>query len=234
MSIYENGAYWESNNTFHEEHAEVKAKDALSVLGDISPKSVIDIGCGSGKHLRLICDEFQCRGVGIDISPAAIERAQGAHASNMVLYETKDVDDEDGRYDLALNFDVFEHVDDYIGFLRKLHGRAEHYVFSIPIDLTISSIVRDRYMYARNEFGHLHYFTKKSAIATLEYTGYEVVRDRVCDGTMHNIRTNPSLKLFAMLGPRLVLNAISKELAMKVLGGASLMVLAKSKQGAAA
>ncbi len=229
MSIYRNGEYWAQNDTFHEEHADAKVRDALSVLGDISPKSVIDIGCGSGRHLKLICDAFQCRGVGIDVSPVAIERAQSVNGSNMVLYVNRDLDDEDGAYDLALNFDVFEHVDDYIGFLRKLHGRATYYVFSIPVDFTVSAAIRDRYMYAREAFGHLHYFTKKSAIATLDYTGFDVIRAKVCDGTMHNLRTNPGLKQFALLGPRLILNAISKDLAMKFLGGASLMVLAKSK-----
>ncbi|MHA1565618.1 MAG: class I SAM-dependent methyltransferase [Alphaproteobacteria bacterium] len=231
-SIYENGEYWERNDTFHEEHAETKVRDALAVIGDMSPRSVLDIGCGSGKHLRLICDEFQCRGMGIDVSPVAIERAKNVNTSNLVLYENRSLDEEKGKYDLALNFDVFEHVDDYIGFLRSLHGRADHYVFSIPIDLTVSSVVRDSYMYAREEFGHLHYFTRKSAIATLDYAGYEVVTVKVCDGTWHNIKANPSLKLFVMLGPRLILNAISKDLAMKMMGGASLMVLARSKKAA--
>ena len=181
MSIYESGEYWERNDTFHEEYAENKVKDALSVIGDISPRTVLDIGCGSGKHLRLICDEFRCRGLGIDVSPVAIERATKANGSNMVLYENRSLDEEKGKYDLALNFDVFEHVDDYIGFLRSLHGRAKYFVFSIPVDLTVSSIVRDSYMYAREEFGHLQYFTQKSAIATLDYAGYEVVTVKVCD-----------------------------------------------------
>lgn len=232
MSIYKNGEYWQKNDTFHEEHAETKVRDALSVIGDMSPRSILDIGCGSGKHLRLMCDEFQCRGQGIDISSVAIERARSIHTSNKVVYDNRSLDEEKGEYDLALVFDVFEHVDDYIGFLRSLHGRAGHFILSIPVDLTVSSIVRDSYMRAREEFGHLHYFTRKSALATLDYAGYEVVTERVCDGTLHNLKVNPSLKLLAMLGPRLILNAISKDLAMKFLGGASLMVLAKSKETA--
>jgi len=78
-------------------------------------------------------------------------------------------------FDLLL--DVFEHVPDYYAFLEGLRKRASRFIFHIPLELSWQSNRRDaaEVREARSRFGHLHHFTKQTALVTLEDSGYEVV-----------------------------------------------------------
>ena len=48
-------------------------------------------------------------------------------------------------------------------------------IFHIPLDLSVSALLRGMLIYNRNSVGHLHYFTSDTAIATLTDCGYEIV-----------------------------------------------------------
>jgi hypothetical protein len=79
----------------------------------------------------------------------------------------------------------------------------------------------------RRQYGHLHYFSKATALATLRDAGYAVIDHRLCSLSRHMVRQNPNLRRIALSAPRLLLEALSKDLAAKLVGGASLMVLAR-------
>ncbi len=76
---------------------------------------------------------------------------------------------------MAAAVDVFEHVEDYIGFLRKVARLARYGIFHIPLDISVQSILRDLPMNNRRTAGHLHYFMKDTALATLDYAGLEIL-----------------------------------------------------------
>ncbi len=62
--------------------------------------------------------------------------------------------------------DVFEHVEDYFGFLRKIKG--EYKIFHIPLDLSMQTVLRATPIIAnRKTLGNVHYFTKEIAIEAL-------------------------------------------------------------------
>ena len=73
--------------------------------------------------------------------------------------------------------------------------------------------------------GHLHYFTKETALETIRYCGYEVIdfnfTARAIDLPNRGLRTN------LMRIPRILLSKVAPDFAARVLGGWSLMVLAK-------
>ena len=72
--------------------------------------------------------------------------------------------------------DVFEHVEDYFGFLRKLREKAEYKIFHIPLDLSVQTVLRSSpIIKGRKSVGHIHYFTKETALETLKDTGYEII-----------------------------------------------------------
>lgn len=121
-----------------------------------------------------------------------------------------------------LPLDVFEHVEDYIGFLRKLRGRAQAYVFHIPLDLDIRGLLRKRHLRERRTVGHLHYFDRDTAIATLEHTGYAIL------DSFYTTKPDPHLKAKLVLAARRVVRAlVTEHLAVRLLGGSSLLVLAR-------
>ena len=224
---YESGTYWEKNSSYHEEDAGFKTGEAIAMLEkhNISPESIIDIGCGSGKNLNMLASHFDCRGLGVDVSPQAISRADSLHKTDKITFECNKIQNIDVDFDLAVMFDVFEHVDDYIGFLRGVNNIARSFIFNIPLDMNVNTILRDRYMWARQEVGHIHYFTERSALATLEYCDYRITDSSLTNSYVHAVKTKPTLKGFVAFLPRFTTSIISRSFSEKLFGGSSLLVL---------
>lgn len=57
------------------------------------PASVVDAGCGNGRNLIYLAKEFGLKGVGIDISSAAIAQAKRASMDLAIKYEVGNADD---------------------------------------------------------------------------------------------------------------------------------------------
>ena len=122
--------------------------------------------------------------------------------------------------------DVFEHVEDYFGFLRKLRTKAHYKVFHIPLELSAQEVMRARPLIdARRKVGHIHHFSKDTALATLEDCGYTVIDHFYTSG-----RTDlpgQGWKSSLLKYPRAALYRMSPDAAARILGGYSLMVLAR-------
>ena len=120
---------------------------------------------------------------------------------------------------------MFEHVENYMGFIRGLKEKGKLKVFHIPLDLSVSNIIRGRLMYGRNSVGHLHYFTPDTAIATLKDCGYEILDTMYTPIFLDLPSKNWKAKLIKL--PRYILYKASPKLLSTLFGGVSLMVLAK-------
>ena len=119
---------------------------------------------------------------GVDVSPDARALWPDQRPPNLVLFQRDITPDEDGKQDIALIIDVFEHVEDYLGFLRRIRSYAEYFIFHIPLDLHVQGLLRDALPIARRDLGHLHYFCRSTALATLHDTGYLIVDERITFG----------------------------------------------------
>ncbi|MFQ6550547.1 class I SAM-dependent methyltransferase [Aestuariibius sp. 2305UL40-4] len=52
-------------------------QDVLSLFRDLKPQGTLcDIGCGNARRLFRLCKEFHLKGIGIDISPGALQAAE--------------------------------------------------------------------------------------------------------------------------------------------------------------
>lgn len=71
------------------------------------PASAIDAGCGNGRNLIFLAEEFGMKGVGFDISSAAIAQAKKASTEYDISYEVKTAADKidvaDASQSLALD-----------------------------------------------------------------------------------------------------------------------------------
>jgi SAM-dependent methyltransferase len=218
--------YLKHNPTWHQEDSQWKASQIIKILkkNNLKPETALEVGCGAGAILYHLSKEYpETKFVGSDISDAALEMAKPYETDNICF--TKNVT-ENEHFDLLMMIDVFEHVDDYIGFLKEHRPLATHHIFHIPLDMTVYKVLRPKVlMHNRLNIGHLHYFTKEAALETLRYAGYTVVDYHY---TLWGLET-PQPTLLKKIGrlPLRLLCKFSKDLAAKTLGGMSLIVLTK-------
>jgi cyclopropane fatty-acyl-phospholipid synthase-like methyltransferase len=229
-TIYEDGTYLERNPLWHEEDSPWKAEQITKMLNkhNMVPSRVCEVGCGAGEILNRLANNFG-NGVvfyGYEISPQAFEICRKKEKHNLHFFQKDLSDEEDLSFDVVMAIDVFEHVEDYFGFLRKLKNKGTSKIFHIPLDLSVQTVLRSSpILKIRSSAGHLHYFTKETALATLKDTGYEV---------LDYSYTNVSLELpshgwknHLMKLPRRVFFSLHHDLAVRILGGFSLLVMAK-------
>jgi cyclopropane fatty-acyl-phospholipid synthase-like methyltransferase len=228
-TIYSDGTYFRNNPDWHVDDSAWKARHIAGILerNGVAPRSVCEIGCGAGEVLRNLARHLpgDTRFVGYDISPDAYRLCAPKAAGN-VEYRLGNLLEEPADFDLAMAIDVFEHVEDYFDFLRRLRTKSKLKVFHIPLDLSAWALLRGRPLIdARRSVGHIHYFSKDTALAALEDTGYEVTD--WCYTSGRTELPNLGWKTRLMKGPRRALFRLDPDAAARTLGGYSLLVLAR-------
>jgi cyclopropane fatty-acyl-phospholipid synthase-like methyltransferase len=228
-TLYVDGEYLAKNPAWHVEESAWKARQVLRMLrrNKLSPKTVCDVGCGAGEVLKQLQENLdrECVLWGYDISPQAIALAK-TRASQTIHFELGDLAQEKGKlFDLILVLDVIEHLADYFSFLRKLKGKGRDTIFHIPLDLSVQTVLRKNGLTKRRDmYAHLHYFSKETALRALRDTGYQVL-DYFYTPRSIDFGLTPGQFLLKL--PRKVLFAIHEDFAARLLGGYSLLVLAR-------
>ncbi len=228
-NIYTDGAYLAKNPLWHTDESSFKVKQILRMLqkNHLQPTTICEVGCGAGEVLRLLQEEMDnaCRFWGYDISPQAMEMCK-SRANEKLQFKLADISREEHTFfDLILVLDVFEHVEDYFGFLDGIRPKSDLKIFHIPLDLSVQAVFRKQGLLKRRElWGHLHYFTKETALETLKDVGYELL-DYFYTPRGIELATETVHKL-ALL-PRMICFWIHQDLAVRTLGGYGLLVLAR-------
>ena len=226
---YLDGVYLAHNPSWHAEHSPTKARwvDDFLRHNGLKPHTIAEVGCGSGEILvELKKRRPDASFTGFEISPQAYAICSSKQAPGLEFRLDDLLQSDVGRYDLLLAIDVFEHVPDYLGFLRALHGRAKHHLFHIPLDLSAQALIRGTsYPVLRDQTGHLHYFFKDTALATLRDCGYEIV-DWTYTRSSQEL-PGKSLRTKVANLPRKLMQLVSEDLSARLFGGYSLLVLTR-------
>ena len=235
MSIndeYINGDYTEKNPSFHVEDSPWKARQILEGLtrAKLSPTRIAEVGCGAGEILVQLSKELtEATFRGYELSPQGYEMCK-ERISDRISFTDESFFDEEETFDLALCIDVFEHIEDYFTFLRDLSKKANNFVFHIPLDMNVQMVARSKpILGVRKSVGHLHYYSKDTALACLKDCGLEVVEWFY---TSNGVDRPKSPKAKALQIPRKLLFKVFPELTPRVLGGYSLLVVAKPSKAA--
>jgi len=230
-NIYTNGEYLHRNPTWNSQGVDWKAEQILKMLKrhQLDSGRVADVGCGSGKMIEELGGKFSNKSMfyGFEISPDAIRMCNKIKNKNIRFYLDDFVSDKKWKgYDLVLAVDVIEHIENYYEFLRNIRSRGKFKLFYIPLDISARSIcMNSSFLIGRKKFGHLHHFSKITAIAALEETGYEVVDSMYAPWSCE--LPGRSLRMRLMSPFRRILFMINQDLAVRLLGGYSLIVLAR-------
>lgn len=229
-TVYEDGTYLDNNPTWHEEDSPWKAKQIGGLLkkNNVDPLTICEVGCGAGEILSCLVNDYgaNINFSGYEISPQAFEICKQKEKQNLHFFLKDFLDERTAPFDVAMAIDVFEHVEDYFGFLRKFREKGKYKVFHIPLDLSVQTVFRSSpILKSRAHVGHIHYFTKETALATLKDTGYEIVDYFYTNGSLE--LPNRGWKSNLLKLPRKLFFSINPDLTVRVFGGFSLLVLAK-------
>jgi SAM-dependent methyltransferase len=228
--LYTSGAYLEKNPDWHSRESPWKAAQALRMLQrhDLAIKTICEVGCGAGEILRLLQEKLDqtCQFWGYDISPQAHAFWQGKE-NDRLHYKLADIRKEhDIFFDLILVFDVIEHLEDYFSFLRDIKPKSHYKLFHIPLDLSVQTVLRRHALLrVRDSYGHLHSFTKETALRSLEDTGYKIMDYFYTSSSTDLPSKVLSTRLLRM--PRKILFWLQQDFAARTLGGCRLLVLAR-------
>ncbi|MBC8111019.1 MAG: class I SAM-dependent methyltransferase, partial [Verrucomicrobia bacterium] len=221
--------YLQNNPGWHIEDSPWKAKQILKILNknELQPQNLVEIGCGAGEILNQLHQQMnnKVNFYGYEISPDAFALAMSRSKERLNFFN-EDLIEKNVFFDVLLMIDVFEHVEDYIGFIKKCKNVAIYKIFHIPLDISILSVLRvTPITNVRQSVGHLHYFTKETALGTLKDAGYEILDYFYTPGMLELSGKGFKTKL---LNPfRKILFSINPDFAVRFLGGYSLLVLTK-------
>ncbi len=162
----------------------------LSLLGQ--PATVIDVGCGEGHLGETLKQKTGALVHGVDISTAAVKKAEAVLDLARVVDLDKDLPQEsDGflpTYDAIILTEVLEHLFAPEKLLRRVKEISDEKTLLI---VTVPNILfwknRLRIFFGHFEYaesglmdrGHIHFFSWRSIQDTLRESGWEVV------GTAH-------------------------------------------------
>jgi hypothetical protein len=132
-------------------------------------------------------------------------------------------------FDVVTLLDVIEHVRDPFSFLEKCRPFVRHIVVHFPLELSVSTVLRKTpLIQSRHKAGHLHFYNKDLALETLRDSGYEIV-DWSYTGAALAPQLNRTIKTQIAAIPRRLAYSINRDLGVRLLGGDTLMVLARPK-----
>ena len=229
-NIYTTGKYLENNPGWHVGDSPWKSEQILRMIRkhNLQPATLCEVGCGAGEILSHLHEELRLTQFsGYEISPQAFELCLKREKDRLRFF-MEDLLETKERFDLLLCIDVFEHIPNYLGFLEKLRDHAGNFIFHIPLDLSLLTVLRPaRLLKSRYGVGHLHTFNYELALAVLKDTGYEILDSFFTAGGLELAKNQRRVRTVLANLPRRVLGRFSNRLSAQLLGGYSLLVLAK-------
>ena len=221
---YTTGEYARHNPGWHAEDASEKAAAVAALAEDagLSPRSVVDVGCGAGGVAHALAERWPTVHVqGWDVSEEAIRRARAL--ASRAAFHVGSVP-SDVRADLVLCLDVAEHLPDDVGLLASLASVADTAVIRLPLDLSALDVLRPaRMLEARRRYGHLHAYTRALALARLAEAGWRARTVR-----LHRVPPpRATTRARAVDALRRAAFRVSPGLTADLLGGWSLLALAE-------
>lgn len=225
---YLDGDYLSANPDWHADDAPWKVGHIRQILArsGIVPDSFCEVGCGSGYCTQLVHEMFpNALAEGFEISPQAFAICSGRQVPGL-SYHNGSPFGQVKAYDLALALDVIEHVEDPFAFIRQMAAISRYQLFHIPLDMNALSVAREwPVLDARAQVGHIHYFSRGTAVALLRECGLEIIDEHYTPWAIDQSDKTWKKRLAAV--PRRLAFSLSSHNTVRLLGGWSLMVLTR-------
>jgi len=229
LDRYTGGDYLAENPTWHEEDAPWKTKhiEAILARNAVHPRSICEVGCGTGAIVEILARQHpEAEVSGYEISPQAYERSLLRKAPNLT-FNFGTAFGLGKQFDVSMAIDVIEHVENPFDFVRSMKDISRWQVLHIPLDMNALAVGRGWVItQARDKIGHIHYFTRDTALALLRECGLEIVDSFYTPWAID--QSSKTWKKRAAAYPRRIAFALAPHATVRAVGGWSLMVLART------
>jgi trans-aconitate methyltransferase len=142
------------------------------LLGELDYGSVLEVGCGAGHNLPLVCDGHDLKRVtGVDISQEALRRARERWPS--AEFDRLDIQEEalPGRWDLVFSSLVLEHLPDDTAALEHMRAMTGRYLVVTTIGGNY-----ERYRSWETQMGHVRNYARGELEQKLRRAGFGIER----------------------------------------------------------
>lgn len=153
-------------------------------------KKIVEVGCSNGKLAQAyLAENPECEYLGVELSEEYAQAARQfirVRVGDVETFTEQDLRDF-GEVDCWVFGDVLEHLKDPWELLHKLFrvsDLATHIVLCVPNMqhwTVIRALISGDLFYSRAgllDITHLRWFTGKTLVASLEHTGWEVIRGK--------------------------------------------------------
>lgn len=142
----------------------------LIELNPLRDSFFLEIGCGTGEFLAKMWSRGY-RGWGIDIEDCSIQIAKNRLSNTEIKVFREDIMSVEGSFDIVFAFEVFEHIDDDIGALRKVNQLLKdkgYFMLSVPGR-------KDIFSETDIAFGHIRRYEREELIQKFQKTGFKIL-----------------------------------------------------------
>lgn len=224
---YTGGTYAAANHDWHESDAAWKARQVARMLDShrMIPDSICDIGCGTGGVLDELGSLLNWNPAltGYEVAEDAFKHVPASRKNRIELVQGSH-DADERTFDLLLCLDVFEHIEDYYGFLRSIRSKAPFAVFHIPIEhAATTAFAPAPILRSAEQVGHIQHFSPTTALEALRYSGYDVI-DSFHSVPAREIRARGVRQVFGRAA-RMAAARINVDMAARAMTGFPLLVL---------
>ncbi|WP_314959461.1 class I SAM-dependent methyltransferase [Bradyrhizobium cosmicum] len=228
-SRYRQDDYAVDNPEWHEDDAPWKAAHIRTILqrNHIQWRTLADIGCGTGAIVGALSKHYpQSRMEGFEVSPYAHDLSR-KRASENLSFSMENAFQCGKQFDVAMAIDVVEHVENPFEFLRAMRTMSRWQVIHIPLDMNALAVGRGWVLpEARRSLGHIHYFSRDSALSMIAESGLETIDSFYTAWAIDQSYKTWKKRLAAW--PRRLAFRAAPDATVRLVGGWSLMVLSRS------
>lgn len=127
QNIYDNQEFFEGYQSLRDDLSAnelIEIPQLFELIGNVEDLSILDLGCGAGKHDRKLIEKGARKVVGIDLSKNMINEAIKNTDSDKIEYKVmsmQDIDKLEEKFDLVVSSLAIHYIEDYDGLCKKVY-----------------------------------------------------------------------------------------------------------------
>jgi len=163
---------------------EKRFERTIQECGDIKGKSIIDIGCGSGRFMEILQTGYPDLILGVDFAPNMLLIAQNILHAKMTDSPSKFVVGDFNKmafksgFDITLAIGLFDYIEDPLDMLNKMRTvTKEKLIATFPRSGTLRSVIRKVRLGVRG--CPVYYFSEDQVKKLLLDSGFTIMKFEV-------------------------------------------------------